>query len=264
MPAYYTHYLVARETFLQSPPAMKDTVRPFLPLYFFGAQGADFCFFYNSLWTKSPNFGSYLHRAGGYDAFSVLRLFAKKRAEILAYALGFITHYAADSTFHPYVYAISGNSPVKHNRNESLIDAYFTKRELSPDPYSEYAQSKLSIEDEEELFFVYAAIAARCGLPPLFKTPFSRAISVFNAYLPITSTLAKGKTDVALQIVANEEKLPWRYPADPSITKTDDIQSLFHKSVKKSLSLQKSFFHAVETNTQLPRATFGKSFLTGI
>ena len=264
MPAYYTHYLVARETFLQSPPPIQEAVRPFLPLYFFGAQGADFCFFYHPLWSKSLNFGSFLHRAGGYEAFSILRLFAKKRADILAYALGFITHYAADSTFHPYVYAISGSSPVKHNRNESLMDAYFQSYDPLKDPYAAYAQSKLSIDEKEELFYVYAAIAARCGLPPLFRAPFFRSISVFNAYLPITSSLSKRKTDALMQKVTNEERKPWRYPSDPSIVKTDDIQTLFQKSIKKSLTLNKSFLHAIETTALLSRSAFGKNFLTGI
>lgn len=263
MPAYYTHYLVARETFLSSPPSVQRQICPFLPAYFFGAQGADFCFFYHSLRVKSPNFGSYLHRAGGYDAFSVLRLFAQKQPLLRAYALGFITHYAADSLFHPYVYALSGSSALRHNRNESLIDAYFFE-ENRIDPYASYAKARLSPKQADELFYVYAAIAARCGLPPLFKAPFFRAISIFNAYLPVTSYLSKDKNADRILAVANEEKKAWSYPADPSITSTDDLSALFQRSVNLAKSLFDLFLRAVERKERLPRALFGKSFLTGI
>lgn len=263
MPAYYTHYLVARETLLSLSASVQRQIRTTLPMYFFGAQGADFCFFYPSFRAKTPNLGSYLHRAGGYDAFSVLRLFAQKRPLIRTYALGFITHYAADSVFHPYVYARSGSSAWRHTRNESLIDAYFFDGEDS-DPYAAYAKARPSSRQADELFYVYAAIAARCGLPPLFKTPFFRSISVFNAYLPVTSYLSKHKNAKKCSAIANEERLPWAYPADPSMIRTDDLSALFQRSVAMTTSLIDLFLRAIEKKEALPRSRFGKNFLTGV
>ena len=265
MPAYYTHYLVARETLKRLPSETKKEVESFPSLYFFGAQGADFCFFYKFFIAKAPNFGSFLHRSGGFDAFTVLRLFASSQPNVFAYALGYVTHYATDSVFHPYVYAISGTSPLLHNRNESLLDAYFRQKEQDKkDVYAQYLQKKPTEAEQEDLFYVYAAIAARCGLPPLFKSSFTRAVSIFNAYLPVTNTLSKRKDDARLKQVANEAKERWRYPADESIVSNADANQLFEKAVKRSCALIKTFSQALYKKTPLPRAQFGKNYLTGL
>ncbi|MBQ8284584.1 MAG: zinc dependent phospholipase C family protein [Clostridia bacterium] len=264
MPASYTHYKIARETFKKLPPALQKDVRPFLSLYFFGAQGADFCFFYRFLTTRSRNLGSHLHRNGGYDSFTVLKTFSRHNAPIFAYALGYITHYAADSTFHPYVYATAGKSPLRHSRIESALDLHFQEKTELQDEYFQYFSKKLSSVEENELFLLYAAIAAKTNFPPLIRPSFSQAISLFNAYLPMPSALLKGNEKPFIAFAANTEKRFWRYPAAPMIVRNDNADELFEKSVLQSQRLIDSFVSAMQAQMSLPRALFGKNYLTGI
>ncbi len=241
MPARYTHYLIANKCFHAFPEEVKSEISD-LALYFFGAQGADFCFFYKFYNPQTPNFGSFLHRKGGYDAFSVLLLFARRYPQIRSYALGFISHYAVDCAFHPDVYALSGKSPVKHNRIEYALDEYFKGKE-GYDELSHYIKGNLNEKQKRELFFAYSAISAKCGFPPLQYPAFCRAISLFNGYSPITNAVLGNKPSV-------ENPL-------------ENADELFVKAIEKTQTLTAYFLDALSHNHALSKPVFSKSYLTG-
>ena len=264
MPAVYTHYMIARETLLRLPQNIQDTISHFLPLYFFGAQGADFCFFYRRLNANGKNLGSFLHRNKVYEAFSVIQLFSAHNPMLNAYALGFITHYAADTTFHPYVYELSGNSPLQHTRVENTLDGYFKSNEKSFDTFAEYFTQKPSAKEREELFFLYSSIAAKCGFPTLIKSTFFQAISLFNAYLPYPYAIFSKNNRRFLDTVINKEKRTWRYPAAPTIQSNDNAYELLERSIYAATVYIQEFSNAVARNTPLPRNSFSKNYLTGI
>ena len=252
MPASYTHYAVARETLKALPDELKNKILPHLRLYFFGAQGADFCFFYKFLDAKRKNFGSLLHREGGFAAFQALKAFAPSSPEILAYALGFITHYAADTIFHPFVYRISKKSLLKHSRIENALDGYF-KRSMrtSNDLYKDFFNKKLTDEEQNELFLLYAVIAAKCGYPPLSKTAFKRAVRLFNAYLPMPNAFFGNAKDFGDTVVGD------------GVSDKKIADRLFLCSVFRACELTESFLSCLKSKTPLPADLFGKSFLTG-
>lgn len=263
MPATYTHHLIARETYKALPPEIQNKICCAFSLYFFGAQGPDFCFFDRSLNPKAKNLGSYLHREGGFPTFCVLKVLAARDPILLSYALGYITHYAADSTFHPYVYATAGQSPLRHSRLENILDIRF-KRQSKSTQYEQFFRAKLSEEEKDYLFLTYTAIALQCGLSAPQKPAFLRSISLFNAYMPIPHTLFDGYTARVRDFAANEENRAWAYPAAPEIVSRDSADELFLKSVTLSTKLIEQFLQAVKTHTPLSRELFGKSFLTGI
>ncbi len=244
MPAVYTHYLVAREVFKAFPDEIQNKIRPKLSLYFFGAQGPDFCFFYKFL-DRKQNFGSFLHRKGGYSAFNVLKAFSSSEP-IFAYSLGYIAHYAADVCFHPFVYRAAKKSLLKHSRIENALDGYF-KRSAPADPYKHFSRPILSFEEKTELFLAYAAIAARCNLPPLSKTSFFRAIKLFNAYLPMPSAFFGKERDFGDTVISQDE--PDQRLAD----------RLFIQSVALSCQLCERFL----SGSPLTVKEFGRSYLTG-
>ena len=252
MPAVYTHYIVAREAWKSLSDCEQENIRPFLSLYFFGAQGADFCFFYKFLNPQTKNLGSYLHRKGGYQAFRILKAFSVSSPAILAYSLGYITHYATDVVFHPHVYAVSKKSLLKHSRVENALDGYFKRANKSTfDLYKEFFHKKLSPEEEHELFLVYAAIAANADFPPLTKPSFRRAIRLFNAYLPMPNVFFGDEKHLSELSVAN----------NASDKKT--ANELFVKAVVTSRQLMQEFLQAVRKNKALSFALFGKNYLTG-
>ena len=262
MPAPYTHHLVAREAYAALPRDLQTKIHS-LSLYFFGAQGPDFCFFYRSLNPKAKNLGSHLHREGGFPAFCALKSLAARDPQILSYALGYITHYAADSVFHPYVYAVTGNSKFRHSRLENILDIRF-KRQAKRDENDKFFHGKLIEEEKDELFFIYTAIALQCGFPAPQKPAFLRSIALFNAYMPIPNTLFDGVSAQVQAFAANEEKRAWAYPAAPDIVSRENADELLEKSITRSATLMKNFLNAVQTNAPLSRKLFGKGFLTGI
>ncbi len=252
MPSVYTHFLVARQSLLALPPQIQNRIKPYLALYYFGAQGADFCFFYKFLQRKKGNLGSHLHRKGGFITFQALQAFAAQSPAIFAYAAGYITHYAADSILHPYVYATAGKSLLTHTRLESALDYQYGKHyaQASREDYKQYFRPQLEKEEKNQLFSLYAEITKNCGFPPLVRPTFFRAISVFNAYLPLSFTLLTHQRSKLLQTAfgKNYEQ------------KTAD---LLQSICLRARMLTDEFLQTIETSSPLPKPLFDKSFLTG-
>lgn len=261
MPALYTHFAIAKDTYTTFDKNLKRELRPYLSYYFFGANGADFCFFYQFLKTNIPNLGSYLHRKGGYTAFSVLQLFAEKRMPFLAYALGYITHYACDCTFHPFVYAKSGALPFKHNQVESVLDLYFAER-TSDATFAEFFRKPLGNTEEEELYLLYTAIAVKCGFPPLSKTSFSRAISLFQAYPNATKSPFLKRILANKKEFFNESRQAWQAPFRIA-PNHDSAQDLYDKSIQQASADIDIFLKCLQEKKRLPKTPFSKNFLTG-
>ena len=235
MPSAFSHFIFASQVLEQTPAPLKELLYDHLPLYFFGAQGADFCFFYPA----KDNLGAHLHRQAIYDTFRVLKVFARKSPSLHAYALGYITHYAMDTTFHPHVYASGGDKPLRHSRIEALLDLHLSTT-LPKSQYTSCFRAKLSKKEKELLFLLYVSIALKTDATPPKQAPFFRAISLFNATLPLPN-------------------LVFHTFAPSLLTELFDPDLLFDKSLSTALSL----FMAFENNT-LSKRDFNKNFLTGV
>ena len=253
MPSVYTHYLVARETYKLLPPDLQESLRPHLSLYFFGAQGADFCFFYRFANPRKRNLGSYLHRKGGYDAFRLLQHFSRRDTALFAYALGFITHYAVDTVFHPFVYAVSGKSLLLHSRVEGALDALYVKKytDVKTDSFAPFFRKKLTEEETNALFLYYATVAEHASFPTIVKPSFLRAISMFNAYMPLSFSIFGERKPQLIHALFGKDGTDKKASA------------LFQNTVEKSRSLIGAFCTAKDAHEPLPKALFGKSYLTG-
>ena len=262
MSAGLTHHFVAQKASENLSAPLRQKLTPYLNLYFFGAQGADFCFFYPTL--TEGNLGSYLHRKGGYSAFQVCKAFSSKNDLLFAYSLGFITHYCADVTFHPYVYATAGKSPLRHSRVERAIDLYLRDRVNGANDYLDRFNQPLTQKAIDELFLLYAVIAAKVGFPPLHKPAFKRALNLFNAYLPRSSVILSEKNVRLYETLANHKNDEWAYPAAPYIKSRANARTLFDKAVSFSSQAIRAFVRATEEKTPLPFSIFGKHYLSGL
>lgn len=252
MPSVYTHFLMARQSFLILPPRIQAKISPYLNLYYFGAQGADFCFFYKFLRRKNGNLGSHLHRWGGLNTFQALQTHAAQSPAMFAYAAGYITHYAADAILHPYVYATSGSSILIHTRLESALDYQYGKTHAKAawEDYKRYFRPKLDKNEKQQLYVLYAEIAQKCGFPPLVKPSFFRAITMFNAYLPLSFTLLTHQRTKLLQAAFGKN-----YEQKTALI----LQSI----CLRAKILTREFLQTVETASPLQKSLFDKSFLTG-
>lgn len=248
MPAEYTHHLIAEYALRTLPADVLKKIRPYLSLYFFGAQGPDFCFFYKFFPREKPNLGSYLHRQGGYTAFETLKTLSARDPQTLAYALGYVTHYAADTAFHPYVYAVAGNSSLRHTAFENALDKYYRDRyPLATEPvHASLFHKKPYPSEKEKLFSIYTEIAQSTRRPPIIKASFFRSLTRFNAYLPLSFQ------------IFSRCKLRER----PQVF-TTNAETLLRISYERASNLFTAFLFCMKQNLPLPRAAFGKNYLTG-
>ena len=143
MPAVVSHYLLAErvyDTLSQSCPNMNISRTAFM----WGCSGPDIFFSHRLLpWQTGKSLrslGSQLHNTPADKIINYFMSYARNNESDIAaaYTLGFVTHYAFDSTAHPFVLyfadKMSEKQPVKHpsvchNEIESALDTIFLKYE---------------------------------------------------------------------------------------------------------------------------------------
>ncbi len=142
MPAVVSHYLLAervRNDLLEFQPQLH-----IIPAAFsWGASGPDIFFLHRFLpYHKGRSlkaYGSKLHHMHAEKMINYFVSFAKTHQSDIAmsYALGFVTHYAFDSTAHPFVIYFSEemerqkhmHNSVCHNEIEANLDSLFLRYE---------------------------------------------------------------------------------------------------------------------------------------
>ena len=96
MPSAYTHNIIAEEA-LPDIGGVSDSERA---MYLFGAQGGDPMFFFRFVNPRSVAPGKLLHRMNIYGGLCAMCAYVRSHPEAMAYASGYISHYAADTVFH--------------------------------------------------------------------------------------------------------------------------------------------------------------------
>ena len=133
MPASYVHQCVATTAAdalsLFDQPALRHALLA-------GSEGPDPLFFSVLALPGRPlvpKVGSLLHTRRTDDFLLALADACKSSALTRAYCCGFFTHYAADTTFHPFVYAHSledgGYSSTRHCTLEHQLETLFYRRQ---------------------------------------------------------------------------------------------------------------------------------------
>lgn len=178
MPACITHHQFAQDVLnrLDSPAADKSA-------FFWGAQGPDFLFCHRYFQVSAQKrtrslqaYGSALHKTPPSQTLSAMRDFLSRHdgPTYRSYVLGFVCHYALDSTAHPYVNARAvelaagnahENSSTMHGEIESSLDAVVLRwktgalpsqiRLKDLFPKNEGVQRQIACLYREVLFAVY-------------------------------------------------------------------------------------------------------------
>lgn len=262
MPAAYTHFSIAKVVLQRMPKELQKAVS-FPEMYFFGAQGADFCFFYRAFRPSEINFGRFLHNRGSYEFFRTLLPCAGREKALFSYALGYITHYAADCVFHPYVYHLSGKSPLKHSQAEGALDFYFRSKDMKTEDskrFGKYFNCSVSERELSALYTLYALAAARADRAPLIKSSFLKSIRSYRTYTRFSARMFAKKNEGLL----NAEHKEWSYPDDATKILTDGAEELFERTVEDCLRLINEFVDCLKKKQLLRKEEFGKNFLSGL
>jgi len=163
LPKELTHWHIAKRILnMEIPNQILTIINQKPQLYYLGAIAQDIPFYDLSEPTETSiqHIGNQLHGVNGENTLVPLidmigEVLAQKQTEfLLSYILGMLTHYVADSTFHPMVYYLSGNyfaedpterskAVFRHRLLETAIDVWLETEEPIDSPFS---LSKLSRE----------------------------------------------------------------------------------------------------------------------
>ena len=163
MPEAYTHIRIARQARQLSGQPVSST-----GAFEMGAQGPDPLFAYKVLARRRPfdlaGLGERMHeeQCGAFLRSLVFRALTPVQR---SYAMGFLTHYAADTTLHPYVAALTApgglyDRPYGHGFCEVAMDSYFHEKDTG-DP----------------------AVTASDAAPPLYTAALAEVTELLHACL---------------------------------------------------------------------------------
>ncbi|MCD8200865.1 MAG: zinc dependent phospholipase C family protein [Clostridia bacterium] len=222
MPDYFAHRAFAENVYIQLSDDVKNAIASG-NRYLLGAQGCDIYFFYRLTWGKR-NIGCMMHETDARE------LFTKLAKGDVSYLLGFATHYALDSFFHPSVYGYAGTNHKKHVAIESDMGSFISKT---------YGKDKVIFSKKEntaEAEKLYESILP--VIPKATKRRIRRTLGFFYLY---TRNLYRKRT--------------FRYKCDFDFT---SLESLLSLATDFTVNLVTALAHG-----DLDKADFSRKFLEG-
>ncbi len=143
MPSLYAHNLYGRLVARQTTPFLRQLLRQHYRAFAIGCQGPDILFFHQPLKGSAVSaLGNTIHNAPASDfigkgasylcqpadVLALQRMEQKNaswsKANAYAYLLGFLCHYALDSTCHPYINRVVETIPFDHVEMETEFERY--------------------------------------------------------------------------------------------------------------------------------------------
>lgn len=126
MPTTYAHWAFGRDCIEKMPKNLQSIIHKHRDIYNLGVHGPDILF-YDLMHSDIVEYGNQLHDTpmkvffkGCKEAFKT----HKEKEEMLAYIMGFLTHFALDSTCHSYIGKKVDVGPVSHFKIESEWDRH--------------------------------------------------------------------------------------------------------------------------------------------
>lgn len=265
MPSTYAHRRFGADVLLQLPAELRKTIGPHRALYDMGLHGPDLLFYYKALQSNPVNrLGNAMHEQPGRVFFARARGVvntAKDKDAALAYALGFICHFALDSTCHPYVEQYVRESGVSHCEIETEFDNKLLREDkLDPMTFFTAGHIRPSREAAEvvapfyEGITVEEAYASMKGMVTVHH--LLQASNPVKRWVVLTAMKAAGKWEFMHGLVANPQP-------NPKCEKSgEELEALYHKAVPLAVRLITEYTASLTTGAPLDAAydhTFGEN-----
>lgn len=264
MPSTYAHRRFGANVLERLPEELSRTIQQNRELFDVGLHGPDLLFYYHAV-TSNPvsKLGNAMHDQPGRVFFDRARSVVQKaenRPAALAYALGFVCHFALDSTCHPYVERFTRESGVTHCETETEFDnalmrkdghdplRFFTAGHICPSeanakviqPFYEGITEKNTLDALNGMVFVHRLLQA--------SNPVKR-------WVVLTGMRVVGKYDSLHGLVANPT------PNPQCVQSSRDLEELYQTAVPLAVRLIEEFAAKLETTEPLDAAydhTFGE------
>ena len=126
MPTTYAHWRFGQDCIDTMPKELKEIVNNNLDIYNLGVHGPDI-FFYDLLHGDVAKYGNVIHHEPSRKFFEKTKDVMEEHEEkdaMLAYCLGFLSHFTLDSLCHGYVERKKEVSEISHGKIESEWDGH--------------------------------------------------------------------------------------------------------------------------------------------
>ena len=140
MPAIYAHEKFGIMVYQQLPKREQQIISRYPMAFRIGLQGPDFLFFYQLFRRNKVNrLGKSCHRESIVDFLKRNRKVIEqcgRKGSRYSYLLGYLCHYALDTTCHPYVAKAMETTGCSHSDIEGALDQWLLKRDgFKPEKY---------------------------------------------------------------------------------------------------------------------------------
>ena len=217
MPSTYAHRRFGADVLALLPDGLRATLEQHRELYDIGLHGPDLMFYYKALQSNPVNrLGNTMHEQKGEVFFTRARTVVENAPDkdaALAYALGFVCHFALDSTCHPYVEAYVRESGVGHCEIETEFDNALMREDgLDPIKFFTASHIKPSRERAEVIAPFYEGVtvdetlAAMKGMITVHH--FLQAANPVKRWVVLTGMRVAGKYEFMHGLVANPQPNP--------------------------------------------------------
>ncbi len=295
MPSSITHQLIAEEALKQFPEEAKRAAQRFPDEYFLGSQGPDVFFFYRIGNRSEYNLGKFMHRYRVYDVFSLFlgalrgeegapRFSEEEKIRALAYVLGYITHYAADSAFHPFVYRYLEEyrcQKREHQQMENDWDVWFLREKKNREAEKfAFAFSPRKIAADGTVARLYAFLGRKLEREEVTKRRFDSGVKNYARYLKFfhgkcyRAQRGWERTEKFFHAKRYLSRLFPRENPEPAYLSGEHFyklsegrgksaDELFCLAVCEGARLAGLFMSVLSGGGSLPRGDFGNGLLTG-
>ena len=264
MPSTYAHRRFGADVLALLPDGLRATLEQHRELYDIGLHGPDLMFYYKALQSNPVNrLGNTMHEQKGEVFFTRARTVVENAPDkdaALAYALGFVCHFALDSTCHPYVEQFTRESGVTHCEIETEFDNMLMRRD-GLDPLKFFTASHIhpSEQNAKAIAPFYEGISEQVALEAL-KGMISvhrllQASNPVKRWVVLTGMKVVGKYDMLHGLVADPQ------PNPKCVESGKRLEELYAQALPLAETLILEFVAKLDTDQPLSKAfdhTFGE------
>lgn len=266
MPDSVTHFYLAEDAYKSLKP---DIDYDYLMM---GAQGPDPLFYYHyQPWKKGYNaskIASIIHHENTKAFLDTFIKYAKNSTkQVKGYIMGFLCHYALDTTAHPYIFYVTGNYSKKHKeyrgnhlRLERAIDAILiSEKGINPKYFKVYEYFNIqdfTKEFEETMDKVIEEVHGFKNIGPMFVEACKDMRSIFKnmsydptgikkAVYKVVDSFTTGPTlyqtlsyniNIKKHDYMNRLNNVWKHPVTGDES-TETFDDLYNKALSKATNL---------------------------